>query len=312
MQKRKIFLLSACAFLLLVCIFQAVLLNRNTVKTFTLKDAVDAVLIEKDGENTWLVKNGEAWKVGKTEKDVPYQANQANVDSVLEAVKSVKLLDKVGNASGEASQIRYDLTDGKKIDVTAYGGGKVLRKITVGKASTTGTQCYVMLDGGNEVYLASGNLASTFGKSTDDFRSRTVWTLDKNMIGSIAIKKVDGTEWKVSRTGQGESMEWTLDGHGIVTGEVDGQKAENWFGEFASLAASSWYDDTASPDGNYVLTCEVEAGGKTVALDLFQTKAENDDEAAEYCASSTETPYIFALASYSARKFLKTPEELLK
>ena len=57
---------------------------------------------------------------------------------------------------------------------------------------------------------------------------------------------------------------------------------------------------------------EVEAGGKTVAIDLFQTKEGNDDEAAEYCASSTESPYTFALASYSANKFLKNPDELLK
>lgn len=312
MQKRKIILLSACAFLLLVCIFQAVLLNRNTVRIFAIKDDVDSVLIENGGQTTWFVKNGDVWKVGKTANDAPYQANQANVDSVLEAVKSVKLLDKVGNASGEAAQIRYDLTDGKKIAVTAFAGGKTLRKITVGKASTTGTQSYVTLDGGNDVYLASGNLASTFGKTMDDFRSRTVWTLEKNMIGSVLIRKTDGTEWKVSRTGQGESMEWTIDGHGIVTGDVDDEKAESWFGEFASLAASIWYDDGALPDGNYVLTCEVEAGGKTVALDLFQTKEETDDEAAEYCASSTETAYTFALASYSARKFLKTPEELLK
>ena len=49
-----------------------------------------------------------------------------------------------------------------------------------------------------------------------------------------------------------------------------------------------------------------------MALDLFQTKEEKDDQQAEYCASSTESPYTFALASYSAKKFLKNPDELLK
>ncbi|EID86098.1 hypothetical protein MSI_00540 [Treponema sp. JC4] len=308
MQKRKIFLLSACALLLLICILQAVLLNKSSVKTFTLKEEPDRLTIENGGNTILLAKSGDEWVVG----DSKYPANSANVDSVVNAVKSVKVLDRVGSASSEASKIRYDLTDSKKVTVTAFAGDKELRKITVGKASSTGSQGYIMIDGSNDVYLASGNLNSIFGKSISDLRSNSVWTLEKNMIGSVSIKKADGTEWKVSREGQAENMTWKIDGHGIVTGEVDGQKAESWFGEFATLTASSWEEDSASPAGTYLLTCEVEAGGKTVALDLFQTKEEKDDQPAEYSASSTETPYTFDLASYSARKFLKNPEELLK
>ncbi len=308
MQKRKIILLSACAFLLLVCILQAILLNKSSVKTITLKDEPDKITIESAGNTVLLAKAGDSWVVG----DAKYPTNSANVDSIVAAVKSVKVLDRVGSASNEASKIRYDLTDSKKITVTAFAGDKEVRKITVGKASSTGSQGYIMLDGSNDVYLASGNLNGTFGKSISDLRSNTVWTLEKNMIGAVSIKKADGTEWKVSREGQAENMTWKIDGHGIVTGEVDGQKAESWFGEFASLSAASWAEDSASPSGTYLLTCEIEAGGKTVALDLFQTKEEKDDQPAEYCASSTETPYTFELASYSARKFLKNPEELLK
>jgi hypothetical protein len=308
MQKRKIFLLSACAVLLLVCILQAVLLNRSSVKTFSLKEDPDQITIENTDGTVTLSKSGDAWVIG----DAKYPANAASVDAVVSAVKSVKALDKVGNAAGEAGKIRYDLTDAKKITVTAFAGGKEVRKITVGKASATGTQGYIMIDGSSDVYLASGNLHSTFGKTSADLRSNSVWTLEKNMIGSVSIRKADGTEWKVSREGQSENITWKIDGHGIVTGEVDSQKAESWFGEFANLSASSWLDDSASPSGTYVLTCEIEAGGKTVAIDLFQTKEEKDDEPAEYCASSTETPYTFELASYSARKFLKNPDELLK
>ena len=308
MQKRKIFLLSACAVLLLVCILQAVLLNRSSVKTFSLKEDPDQIVIENADGTVALSKSGDAWVVGEAK----YPANAANVDAVVAAVKSVKVLDKVGNAASEAGKIRYDLTDAKKITVTAFAGGKELRKITVGKPSATGTQGYIMIDGSSDVYLASGNLHNTFGKTTADLRSNQVWTLEKNMIGSVSIRKADGTEWKVSREGQNENITWKIDGHGIVTGEVDAQKAESWFAEFASLSASGWLDDSASPSGTYVLTCEIEAGGKTVALDLFQTKGEKDDEPAEYCASSTETPYTFELASYSARKFLKNPDELLK
>lgn len=312
MQKRKLILLCSCALLLLVCIAQAITKNKNNVKLYTVKEELDSVCLEANGTSVWLVKNGDKWLAGRAENDAKYETTQSAIDSLLGAVKSVKVLDKVGNASSEASQIRYDLTDAKKITVTAFAGGKEVRKITVGKSSATGSQGYIMLDNGSDVFLASGNLSNTFGKTLDDLRSRSVWTLDKNMIGGVTIRKADGTEWKLSRTGQSENIEWKLDGHGIVTGEVDSQKAENWFAEFANLSASSWYDDSASPDGKYLLTCEVEAGGKTVALDLFQTKEGNDDEAAEYCASSTESPYTFALASYSANKFLKNPDELLK
>lgn len=312
MQKRKLFLLSACSLLLLICILQAVTLKRNTVKIFALKDSPDSLLIENGSQKTWLFKDGDSWTVSADENSTRYAANDANVDSLLNAIKSVKALDKVGNAANEAAQIRYDLTDSKKITVKAYNGGKEVRKLTIGKASATGSQGYVMIDSSSDVYLSSGNLHDTFNKTVSDLRSNLVWTIDKNSIGSIALKMADGSEWKLSRTGQKENIEWKLDGHGIVTGEVDAKKAENWFGEFASLSAASWLDDNASPEGKYLLTCEIEAGDKKYALDLFLSKEEGENSPAEYTASSTESPYAFELAAYSARKFLKEAGELLK
>ena len=312
MQKRKLFLLCACAVLLLICILQAVTLKRSTVKVFALKDSPDSLLIENGSQKTWILKDGDSWKVSADENKEGYAVNEAGIDSLLNAIKSVKALDKVGNAANEAARIRYDLTDSKKITVKAYSGNKEVRKLSIGKSSSTGSQSYVSIDSSNDVYLASGNLHETFNKSVSDLRSKSVWTMDKNTIGSVAIKKADGSEWKLSRSGQGENIEWKLDGHGIVTGEVDAQKAENWLGEFASLTAADWMDDDASPEGKYLLTCEIEAGGKNIALDLFLSKEEGEDSPAEYSASSTESPYAFELAAYSARKFLKEAGELLK
>ena len=308
MQKRKIFLLSACAVLLLVCILQAVLLNRSSVKVFSIKDDFDALSIESNGRELKISKKGENWVLGKSE----YPASEQALDPLLSALDSIKVLDKVGNVSSESSRLRYDFTDSKKITVKAFLKGKELRTLTVGKASATGTQSYVTVDGGNDVYLASGNLRETFSKTEDDLRSKIVWSIEKDTIASVSISKTDGTDWKLFRTGQSENIEWTLDGHGIVTGEVDPQKAEDFFGEFASLSASSWYEDSALPQGKYLLTCEVEAGDKKLALGLFEIKAESDGEVGEYCASSTESPYTFEISNYSARKFLKSAEEFLK
>lgn len=305
---RKIVLLASCGLLLLVCILQIAADKRNTVKVFDYSETPDEIVIENGGETVSIKKFNDEWLIGNQR----YVANEGAVDSILSALKSVKALDKVGNTSTEANLMRYDLTDGKKITVIAKNGEKVLRKITVGKTSVTGSQSYVTVDDSKDIYLASGNLQNTFNKTAESLRSNTVWTLNKDMIGSIAIKNQEGSEWTLSRTGIAENIEWKIDGHGIVTGEVDASKATAWFGEFASLSAAKWLGDSAVIDGKLLLVCEIECGGTSTALTLYETKAASGDSPAEYAAVSTSTPYGFELAEYSVRKFLKNPGELLK
>jgi len=309
MKTRKIILLSACAVLLFICIIQAVTLNRNTVKVFNISEAPDEISIKNASEVINLKKIDDEWYIGSQR----YPANASVVDSFVAAVKSVKALDKVGTAGNEASQNRYDLNEGKGIVVTASANGKLLRTLCVGKASTTGSQGYVTIDDSKDVYLASGNLNSTFNKTLNDVRSKTVWTLEKNMIGAISIKNItEGSQWKLSRSGQSENITWNIDGSGVVVGDVDSEKATSWFNEFSSLTANSWYSDNAKPEGTYLISCQIECGGKTVTTDIYQIQAETEDDGAKYCGTSSETPYVFEVSAYAVKKFLKQTNEILK
>lgn len=170
MSKRKIALLAGCAVLLCIYIAQIVLANRPALKALTLDAEPDTIEIARPDEKITLTKNGDAWQFtvdGASEKfdAVPYYAT-----SIVSAVKNIRRVDTVAKSTAELS--RYGLAENQAIVVTAYAGGKTLRTLTVGKASSTGAQTYIMADSSPSVFLASGALTSTFGVDKENLAQK--------------------------------------------------------------------------------------------------------------------------------------------
>ena len=141
MKPRKIILLSSCALLLIICILQGISKTKDTVKTFEFSETPDAISIQKpDGEIKLVLENGE-WFVGEKK----YPTLQSTVDSIIDDIKSVRALDKVGKANNQNMLDRYELNDGQKIVVTASLNGKVLRTIHIGKTSSTGVPGLIVI-----------------------------------------------------------------------------------------------------------------------------------------------------------------------
>ena len=201
MKTRKIILIAADVLLLAVCIFQWISAAKDSVKNFEFKEEPDELVIEKSNGNFTLVKQGDDWLIG----DKKYPANVGSVDSMVSSLKSIRALDKMGKASNEVIAARYDLTETKSINVTVNTGGKTLRKISIGKESSTGTQCYATVDGGDEIYLIAENLLNTFNKTVDDLRSKTVYQVDKDAISAVSNTDAEGNTWTVSCSGTADT-----------------------------------------------------------------------------------------------------------
>lgn len=305
MKTRKLVLLIACAVLLVVCILQGVLKGSDKVKTYDIKDTPDQLVITTPEESYTIVFENDTCYVG----DKKYPANETAVDTMVEALTSIKVLDKVASANTEAAMVRYELNEGKAITAVAKKGGKILRTVIIGKDSTAGSQSYILLDGGKDVYLATGNLRSSLNKTVKELRGRGVLNLDKNDISAVTVRTADGnTDFTVSRVGSGEDTSWLINQPDVL---VDGNKAADWFGTVATLVTPVWHDD-ADLKGNELLHAEIRLSSKTVTLDIFEIPAATEDEKPVYFGFSSETPYQFELAAYSVQKFQKTVADLIQ
>lgn len=305
MTKRKLILIIADVLLLAVLIIQGVMRVSESAKVFEMKDAPDAITITGEKGTVDLKKENGTWYIG----DKKYVANESNIDSIIETISSIRALDKVGSANSESALIRYDLTDGKKLTVTASKDGKVLRTLEIGKEATATSQGYITVDGGKDIYLASGSLRFNLNKSVEELRSKILWQLEKNDINSFTYEPVDGTTWAVSRMGSGDDVVWNVSG---VEVDVDGAKAASWFESLGSISVPVWHGEGDTLGGNKLFTAKLGYGFKTISIDVYEIPAETEDGKATYWGTSSESPYTFELAGYTVQKFQKEPETISK
>ena len=304
MKARKTALLASIAVLLGIYIIQLVLAGRSSVKMLTLKTEPDTYTIAASDGTTVLKKTPDGWTVG----DKDYAANETSAVSVANAVKEIKVLDTVSHADSEAELERYGLTGADSFTVTASAGGKTLRTITVGKASSTMSQTYIKVDGGKEIYLASGSYKNTCGKNTDDLRSRELYNVNAEEITKVAVASPDAS-WQMEKSApqNGAPAVWAVTA-GTTAGEEPAQeKLSTFASSLAHMGVQSWAEDGTELPDTPAGTITVTAGGRNITVTVYHTGSADD---VQYLAVSSESPYKFYLAKYMADKASQKLSEL--
>ena len=307
MKARKLILIIADLLLLALVVVQGIAKARDGVKNFKLDESPNEITITTPAEIIKLSCQDEKWFIN----DQKSPAIDYSVESIVESISSIRALDKVASVN-ENNLIKYELVAGKKITVEAKKDGKLLRSIEIGKSASSSSQSYITIDGGNNIYLASGSLRNTFDTSVKSLRSNTVWSYDANTLSSISIKKADGSEWGLTRVGSGDQTSWTIS---LPDTEVDSEKAKSFLESLAKLTASNWYADDVNADalgGELFLTVKLGHTFEIATLDIYKKAAQSDDEEDTYYAKSSESPYLFELSSYMAEKFNKNIEDVTK
>lgn len=305
MKTRKLVLLIADAVLLAVCILQGVFAFHDTTKYFELKDTPDEILIDTPEEKGITVtKEDGKWFVAKQK----YPADENIVNSFVDAMSSIRVLDKVGTTGNDAILEKYELNDSRKTTVVVKKEGKVLRTIEIGKKAMSDTQSYITVDGGKDIYLATGNLADTFDTITSAIRSEQVMALNASEITGITVIDAEDNSWTVSRMGNGDDVVWNISGAEV---EVDSEKAATWFNSIANLRTKTWYGDNEKPDGTKVLTLKISYAFQTTTLDFYVLPLVEGSQQ-EYFAKCSETPYLFKVQNSVFEKYAKTAEDLAK
>lgn len=297
MSKRKIILLTACVLLLGIYIAQLASSLRSSVKNKTLGADPDKLTIENAGTLIELAKSDDGWTVGERR----YKADINTIDGLVNAVKNIRVLDTVAQAGSDAVDERYEIDKANAIVVKAYKGNELVRTLTIGKASSTGSQSYLTLDGKKDIYLVSGTLRDTFKKDVAALRSKSVYTVDSNDLTAVS-ESMGSTVLSIVKSG--DPAAWVAAGGAA---SVDAEKAASWAASLAVLNADSWLDDDfILPAANESVTV-ITAGDKAITVSVYK---EGDGEEAKYYGTCSETPYKFSLSRYSAGKYLKTAADM--
>ncbi|MFH0727842.1 MAG: DUF4340 domain-containing protein [Pseudomonadota bacterium] len=289
---------------------------------------ISRIDIKTASESLSLTRKGTDWFIG--EKNFP--ADPVKIPPMLTAIADLRLTALVSEAKVYE---RYDLSEGKKISVTAFAGEKELRRFDIGKVADTYQHTFVMLPNDSNVYHALKNFRRAFEEKADALRNMKVMavmpenikeiqlasagktvTLTRNEVPAPAAEEKPGGEKMAepvhkaddAKTEKTPPAAKTLTVWLNAAGEkVDNETVKRLLAKFTSLACESYINDRkkeelADPGQTITLVAD-----KPHTLSVFK-KMESDNG---YPAVSSENDYPFMLQAALFEEIKKEMEALM-
>lgn len=266
-----------------------------------LKGSLDEIVISANNKQIKF-----AGKDGKWIINGEFPADNARLEAVEKSIKDIEITDLI--SKGQYYQ-KYDLNPEKAIKVVAKISGEVKRDILIGKAGSTSRNTYIKLSGSNNVYLASGNLAEVFSKDIDNFMDKQIHKFSRSDIESLELnyqgriyfeqKKEAAKDDKKDKKNEpkAETVKWiSKDLSGAV---LDEAKAGYLADAFAALKADSYPAKNKKDLTSYICLVAGKVQGRNIEFRIHKKDGEN------YLCSSSESPYIFTINEWTAKKFFK-------
>lgn len=197
---QKFVLLCAILVLAVVLVCQLVISGANDGYTLKLKDGFDQLTIQNGvvSENPIILfeKSDDGWLVSQLPAATSAESSSNSSKSSAEssstdsrgslATNAEKFsadsntciriedffakIEVVGVVSHSGEDERFGFGE-NSIFLTASRGGKVVRRVEIGKNSLTSQQVYCRIDGSSDVVLVSGDLRQLFERDFERFKS---------------------------------------------------------------------------------------------------------------------------------------------
>lgn len=138
-----------------------------------------------DKSDVALEKKGDTWEVVKP---VSAKANAANVRSLLDNLKELKIKESI--AKGTETYEQYDLTDAKALHVVASKGGEKALDLYFGKSGSRGQM--VRIGGQDGVFVAGGYSSYLYAREAKNWRETSVLKFEDANAIQVEIENKNG------------------------------------------------------------------------------------------------------------------------
>jgi hypothetical protein len=267
---------------------------------------IDRIDITHGKEALTLSKGDKGWTV--TEE--LYPVDQAAVDSILSAVKDLKLSALVSEAG---DKIRYELDTEHAIRVNAFAGEAEKRSFIIGKTAPSFNHTFVMLAADDKIYQADKSFRNDFAKNVDDFRDKLVLSFETETIKKITLEKAGIARTLVfNEPAKEDEADKPAETKGFWQFEdetpADKTAAEDLLSSLSHLECQGYLKaDEAKALEKETAQCKISLeNGSVLSLNLFdRTTGE------AMTGLSSVTPYAFTMDSYKAKDIVSYVDKLL-
>ncbi len=247
--------------------------------------SVDKVEISGTGGSVTLVKQGNGWMLTSP---MQYRADQNVVTTAVGKGKDIQVKNIV-SSNPEKQQLFQVDSSGTLVQM--YAGGNLVAAFRVGKPSSTYTETYVRTEGSNDVFLADGMFTYLFGHQPKEWRDKTIYKNEPDLIRSVTYKYGDTTFTLAMK----DSL-WRLNGDSVSQPTVKGVVSS-----LANLQADDFVDSALSAAPKQVALIDVDG----TQIRFCQGKAANT-----YLVQTSQSPQWYEVQGWKATQVLKRKKDL--
>ena len=224
---------------------QTAALPKIDIKDEDIK-AIDKIVLNKAGEDGGapveieLAKSGEDWKLVKP---VEAKANQANVKSLLDNLKTLKVSEQIDAAA--ANYAKYGVSDDKGLHAVFSKGAGVVLDARFGENGGRGQMTRIA--GKEGVFAVKGYSSYLYARDAKGWRDLSLFKFEE---GDVTAATIDNEHGSFSFTKDGENWKGKF-GKGKATPEpikdFDDAKVKDFVRAYKTLNADGFADKGKTP-----------------------------------------------------------------
>ena len=241
---------------------------------------VDRLEVNASGTSVVLEKQGNGWMLTSP---LRYRADQTVVTAAVGKGKNIEVKNVV---SSNPEKQRVFQVDSSGTLVQMYAGGNLVAAFRVGKPSASYTETYVRREGSDDVYLADGMFSYTFVQQSKDWRDKSIYRNEPDLVKSVTYKYGDTT----FTLAMNDSL-WRLNGDSVSQPTV-----RSVLGSLANLQADGFVDSALSAPPTQVALIDVDG----TQIRFCQNKGTSN-----YLVQTSQSPQWYEVQEWRAGQVLK-------
>ena len=269
------------------------------------KDKPDGEKENKAAAKHVLVKQGAEWKLDDPVKAL---ANQANVESLLKNLKTLKVKEQITKDPKDFS--KYELDDKTAVHATFYKGKDVAYEFWFGKRGGIGQM--TRIKGHEGGYAVDGYSNFLYSRDTKAWRDLTIFKFDEKKVKAVDLQNEHGT-FAFSKEGDSWTGKYqkTKQAPAAAIKDFEPKKVDDLLRAYKALNANAFGDGKqpgdvglAEPLGHLVIT--LDDGGKR------EISVGSNAEGTSRWVLAAGNPQIFSISSWAGDWTVAEPSKFQK